>query len=135
MQDSFKEGVTTTRRIAIDEARTISVANDEFRVYATPDMIRDIEQTCKNFILEFAGPGEDSVGTQVNIDHIGATLMGMSVDITVTVSTLDRRRVVFDVSVSDDLDQVGRGTHDRFIADGAKSADRLRAKAAKFKEM
>ncbi len=131
MQDSFKEGVSTTRRVTIDQPRTIAVAGGEFNVYATPEMIRDIEHTCKEFILEFAGPGEDSVGTQVNIAHIGATLMGMTAEVTVTVSTLDRRRIVFDVSVKDDLEQVGKGTHDRFITDASKSAERLRAKAEK----
>lgn len=131
MQDSFKEGVSTTKRVTIDEPRTISVAGGEFRVYATPEMIRDIEHTCKQFILEFAGPGEDSVGTQVNIDHIGATLMGMSAEVSVTVSKIDRRRIVFDVSVTDDLELVGRGTHDRFLTDASKSAGRLRAKAEK----
>lgn len=131
MQDSFKEGVSTTRSFKIDESRTISVAGGEFNVYATPEMIRDIEQTCKRYILEFAGEGEDSVGTQVNISHVGATLMGMSVEVTATVKTLDRRRVVFEISVKDDLDEVGIGTHDRFITDASKSAERLRAKAEK----
>lgn len=131
MQDSFKVGIATTKRFTIDEARTISVAGGEFRVYATPEMIRDIEQTCKSFLLEHAGPGEDSVGTQLHIDHIGATLMGMSVEISVTVREIDRRRVQFEISVSDDIEQVGRGTHDRFVTDAAKSAARLRAKAAK----
>jgi len=131
MQDSFKEGVSTTRRFKIDESRTISVAGGEFNVYATPEMIRDIEQTCKQYMLEFAGPGEDSVGTQVNISHVGATVMGMSVEVTATVKTLDRRRVVFEISVKDDLDEVGIGTHDRFITDASKSAERLRAKAEK----
>ena len=131
MQDSFKEGVSTTRRVKIDEPRTIVVAGGDFRVYATPEMIRDIEHTCKAFILEFAGPGEDSVGTQVNIAHVGATIMGMEAEVTVTVSKIDRRRVVFDVSVKDDIEEVGRGTHDRFITDASKSSDRLRAKAEK----
>jgi predicted thioesterase len=131
MQDSFKEGNTTTRRITVDEPRTIAVAGGEFNVYATPEMIRDIEQVCKQYILEFSGEGEDSVGTQVNIAHVGATLMGMSVEVTATVKTLDRRRVVFDISVKDDLDEVGIGTHDRFITDASKSAERLRAKAEK----
>lgn len=131
MQDGFKEGISTTRKVTIDEPRTIVVAGGEFRVYATPEMIRDIERTCKQYILEFAGPGEDSVGTQVNISHVGATLMGMSAEITATVKTIDRRRVVFEISVKDDFDEVGIGTHDRFITDASKSADRLRAKAAK----
>ena len=131
MKDSFKEGNTITRRFTVDATRTISVAGGEFNVYATPEMIRDIEQTCKRYILEFAGDNEDSVGTQVNIAHVGATVMGMSVEITATVKTLDRRRVVFDISVKDDLEEVGRGTHDRFITDASKSAERLKAKAEK----
>ena len=85
MQDGFKEGSTVTRKFTVDEGRTIAVAGGEFNVYATPEMIRDIEQTCKQYILEFAGENEDSVGTQVNIAHIGATVMGMSVEVTATV--------------------------------------------------
>lgn len=131
MQNGFKEGNTTTRRVTVDQPRTISVAGGEFNVYATPEMIRDIEQTCKRYILEFADEGEDSVGTQVNISHVGATLMGMSIEIVATVKTINRRRVVFEISVRDDLDEVGVGTHDRFITDAAKSAERLRAKADK----
>ena len=132
MRDSFKTGLSTTNRVTIDESRTISVAGGEFRVYATPDLIRDIEQTCKAFILNHAGPGEDSVGTQVNIDHIGATLMGMSVEITVTVREIDRRRIQFEISAADEIELIARGTHDRFVTDAAKSAERLRAKAAKL---
>ncbi|MBI09820.1 MAG: LysR family transcriptional regulator [Rhodospirillaceae bacterium] len=131
MEDGFKEGNKITRRFTVDEGRTISVAGGEFKVYATPEMIRDIEQTCKKYILEFADENEDSVGTQVNIAHVGATVMGMSVEVTATVKTLDRRRVVFDITVKDDLEEVGRGTHDRFITDASKSAERLRAKAEK----
>lgn len=131
MKAEFKEGNTTTRRITVDHPRTIAVAGGAFNVYATPEMIRDIEQTCKRYILEFADQGEDSVGTQVNISHVGATLMGMSVEINAQVKTIDRRRVVFEISVKDDLDEVGVGTHDRFITDASKSAERLRAKAVK----
>ena len=132
MRDSFKTGLSTTKRITIDEARTLSVAGGEFRVYATPDLVRDIEQTCKSFILDHAGPGEDSVGTQVHLDHIGATLMGMAVEITVTVHEIDRRRIQFEFTASDDIEPIARGTHDRFVTDAAKSAERLRAKAAKL---
>ena len=131
MKKSFKEGNQVFRRITIDKPRTISVAGGEFDVYATPEMIRDIERTCKDYILEFADKGEDSVGTQVNISHLGATLLNMSVEITATVKTLDRRRVVFEIVVKDQLDIVGSGTHDRFITDANKSAEKLRSKANK----
>jgi predicted thioesterase len=92
-------------------------------------MIRDIERTCKDYILQFADDNEDSVGTQVNISHLGATLLNMSVEITATVKALDRRRVVFEILVKDGLDIVGSGTHDRFITDAVRSAEKLRGKA------
>jgi len=131
MKSTFKEGNKTTRRIVINKERTITVAGGEFDVYATPEMIRDIEQTCKLYILKFADEGEDSVGTQVNISHIGATLKGMSAEVTVTVKSIDSRRITFDISVRDEFDEVGIGTHERFITDASKSAERLRAKAKK----
>ena len=131
MREEFKVGKTVNRHVTIDKKRIISVAGGEFEVYATPEMIRDIERTCKEYILEFADENEDSVGTQVNISHVGATLLGMSVSIEATVKTIDRRRVVFEICVKDELDTVGTGTHDRFITDSVKSAERLREKAKK----
>ena len=92
-------------------------------------MIRYIYITFKDYILQFADENEDSVGTQVNISHVGATLLNMSVEITATVKTIDRRRVVFEILVKDELDIVGSGTHDRFITDAIKSAEKLRGKA------
>ena len=131
MKQEFKEGNQTTRSLTIDKLRTISVAGGEFHVYATPEMIRDVERTCKDYILEFAEKNEDSVGTQVNISHVGATLLNMSVEITATIEALDRRRVVFEILVRDELEIVGSGTHDRFITNSIKSAEKLRAKAEK----
>ena len=101
MKETFKEGNKTAKKFKIDAGRTISVAGGDFDVYATPDMIRDIERTCNEYILEYADTNEDSVGTQVNISHVGATLLGMSVEISILVKSLDRRRVVFEVTVND----------------------------------
>ncbi|MDA0662617.1 MAG: LysR family transcriptional regulator [Proteobacteria bacterium] len=135
MQDSFKTGITTTNRITVDRPRTIDVMGEELRVYATPELVRDIERTCKGLILDYADVNEDSVGTNVNIDHIAPTLMGMSVDIIATVKEIDRRKVVFEISAVDDIEPMGRGTHTRFIIDTSKSAERLQAKIAKVKAL
>jgi fluoroacetyl-CoA thioesterase len=40
--------------------------------------------------------------------------------------------VFFETSVKDELDQVGAGTHTRFVVDKAKTFERLKAKAARF---
>ena len=49
--------------------------------------------------------------------------MGMSVEISVLLKNLDRRRVVFEITVNDDFDLVGHGTHERFITDSVKSTE------------
>jgi predicted thioesterase len=58
--------------------------------------------------------------------------MGMTVEITVHVAAVDGRKVSFDVKVKDELDDVGAGTHTRFVIDKAKTFERLKAKAARL---
>jgi predicted thioesterase len=120
------------RRIVVDRDRTISFMGEDMRTYATPSMILDIEQTCRDLIVEHADEGEDSVGTEVVVRHLAPTLMGMTVEVTVTVLSVEGRKVQFEASVKDDLEAVGAGTHTRFVVDKAKTFERLKAKAARL---
>jgi fluoroacetyl-CoA thioesterase len=132
MKPSLRPGVSRVNRITIGPERTISFMGEEARTYATPSMIRDIEYTCRDLIIEHADPGEDSVGMEVAVKHLAPTLMGMTVEITVRVVAVDGRKVSFEAQIKDELDDVGAGTHIRFIADKAKTFERLKAKAARF---
>ena len=131
MKPSLAPGVSFSRRVAVDTARTIGFMGEEGRVYATPALISDIEYTCRDGILAHLDPGEDSVGTRVELDHLAPTLPGMAVEITVTVAEVKGRLVTFDVIARDTLDEIGRGRHVRFVVDTAKTLARLRAKAAR----
>ncbi len=131
MKDSLAVGVTTTRRFVVDRDSTIGFMGEEGRVYATPSLVRDIEITCRDFLLEHLDDGEDTVGTRVELDHMAPTLMGMEVSVTVTVAEVKGRAVVLDVEARDPVDQIGRGRHARFVVDVEKTKERLKAKAAK----
>jgi fluoroacetyl-CoA thioesterase len=132
MKASLRPGVSRVRRIVVDRDRTISFMGEDMRTYATPSMILDIEQTCRDLIVEHADEGEDSVGTEVVVRHLAPTLMGMTVEVTVTVLSVEGRKVQFEASVKDDLEAVGAGTHTRFVVDKAKTFERLKAKAARL---
>ncbi len=123
-------GATATRRITIDAPRTIDFLGETLRVYATPELVRDIEVTCREFLLGFADAGEDSVGVGINITHSGATLVGMNVEIGITVAAVEGRKVSFSVVVRDDAEEISRGEHGRFVVDVAKLRSRVAAKAA-----
>jgi predicted thioesterase len=131
MKPSLKPGIATTREFRVDRERTIDFMGEDARVYATPMLVRDIEVTCRELLLEHLEPGEDSVGTRVEIDHLAATLLGMKVQITATLAELKGRAAVFDVTASDGLDTVCRGRHTRFIANVEQVKQRLQQKKAK----
>jgi fluoroacetyl-CoA thioesterase len=133
MKPSLTAGLTTTRRITVDRNRTIGFMGEGGRVYATPELVRDTEMTCRNLILDHLDDGEDSVGTRVEIDHLAATLVDMWVEFTVTVSEVKGRFVTFEVAARDIVDAVARGRHTRFVVDKTKTQERLAAKAVKAK--
>ena len=130
MKESLRAGVSKVARIQIDRDRTIGFMGEEGRVYGTPYLVSDIEQTCRQLILDHGEPGEDSVGTDVSIKHLAPRLLGMTVEITVTISAVEGRKVTFSVLAKDDVDQICSGTHGRFVVDVAKTVERLKAKAA-----
>jgi fluoroacetyl-CoA thioesterase len=134
MKASLQPGVTRVDRITVDRGRTIGFMGEDARVYATPWMIGDLEYTCRNLILEHADAGEDSVGTEVAVKHLAPSLPGTTVEITVRVAAVEGRKVAFEVVARDELDEIGRGTHTRFVVDIAKTVGRLKAKAAKLGE-
>ena len=76
MKPTLQPGLEAQARFDVDRERTIDFMGEAARVYATPMLVRDIEMTCRNLLLAHLDAGEDSVGTRVEIDHIGATLLG-----------------------------------------------------------
>ena len=132
MKPSLQPGATRVNRITIGRERTIGFMGEEARTYGTPSMILDIEHTCRELIIEHAEAGEDSVGMEVAVKHLAPTLLGMTVEITVRVTAVEGRKVFFAATVKDELDDVGAGTHTRYVVDKAKTLERLKAKAAKF---
>ena len=131
MKTSLVTGIHSITKLTVDRDRTIDFMGEDARVYATPMLVRDIEIACRELLLAHLDPGEDSVGTRVEIDHIAATLMGMSAEITVKLVELNGRAVTFEIEARDNVEAICRGRHSRFIVDVAKTAQRLAAKAQK----
>jgi predicted thioesterase len=79
---TLEAGIAATERhLIVDQERTISFLGEDLRIYATPRLVNDIEQTCLDYLLTFLDEGENTVGAAVDIRHVGATLLGMSVSI------------------------------------------------------
>jgi predicted thioesterase len=133
MKSSLANGLSATRRIAIDTARTIDFLGEELRVYNTPSLLYDFEVACRELLLAHLDGGEDSVGTSVSMSHSGASLRGMNVTLTVTIAKVEGRVVQFDLLAIDDVEEISRGTHSRVVVDVEKLRARVAAKAARLK--
>ena len=131
MKSTLKPGLQFTKEVLVDESRCIGFMGKEGMVYATPKMVSDVEYSCRDWLLQHLDPGEDSVGTQVLIDHLAATPLGLIVTLDIRIAEVDRRKVKFEFSVKDPVEEAGRGTHTRFVVENSKRSERLAAKRAK----
>jgi len=134
MKEGLRPGVSRTNTIVVDRGRSIDFMGEEGRVYSTPNLVRDIEVTCRELLLDYCDPNEDSVGTDVSIKHLAPTLLDMKVEITATVAAVDGRRVSFEISACDDVEPICAGTHGRFVTAIDKTVERLKKKSAKASE-
>lgn len=113
----LKAGATKERSITVDKNQTTSFLWEGENVLSTPSMILEMEETCRLLLKERAIPQAewDSVGTIVDVKHLAATPVGAKVFLKAKVTSIDGRRVMFDVEAHDELEKIGEGRHERFI--------------------
>ncbi|MGB9322981.1 MAG: thioesterase family protein [Pseudolabrys sp.] len=98
-------------------------------VFATPMMITAMENAALNAVRGYLDPSESAVGTEVNIRHLAATPVGHQVTAEAVVTKVDGRRIEFDVSARDEIEEIGDGTHTRLVVDISRLKKCLDAKA------
>jgi fluoroacetyl-CoA thioesterase len=100
-------------------------------VFSTPEMVRLMERAAVNALAPHLTPGQQSVGTMVNVKHLAATPLGATVTAHAELISVEGRRLLFRVSAHDGTDLIGEGTHERALIDLARFQARMDAKAQK----
>lgn len=113
--------------IKLDGGRTISSIGSDPRVYPTPRILSDIESAGRDLLLPMLEEGQDSAGTQVSLDHLGAAAMSATAAVFAKISGLQKRRITFHTVASDGA--IARTTQVRAIV---VTAD-LKARIAQLK--
>lgn len=97
-------------------------------VFSTPALGALVEKTAAEWVASELSPEQMTVGAQIVINHTAATPEGLTVTATVTLAALDGRKLDFTWTATDGVDEVGNGTHQRFVVDRARFEQRLAAK-------
>jgi fluoroacetyl-CoA thioesterase len=131
MKPTMAAGLTHTLQYRVPPEKTVPHVFREselFRemppVFATAFMVGLLEWACMEAMKPHLGPGEQSVGTGIWVTHTAATPPGMTVTVEVKLTHVEGRRLLFEVSAHDGVDPIGSGTHERFVIDGARFAQR-----------
>jgi predicted thioesterase len=122
-------GMTGTAELIVGEEHTApSIGSGRVHVLATPVMINLIEAAALAAIEDQLPEGTQSLGTHLNVRHIAATPVGMKVRALAEVVAVDGRAVRFAVTVKDEMDLIGDGTHERVVVNVAKFDARVQKK-------
>jgi predicted thioesterase len=125
----LQPGIKGQQSVVVTQELTAKVmGSGSLDVYATPAMIALIEKAAMLSIAAEQEPGWGSVGTALNVQHLASTPVGMTVTAKTELVEVDRRRLVFQAEVYDEVGLVGKGTHERFLVEEAKFQAKTDAK-------
>ena len=122
-------GIRGSQSVDVNESNTAdALGSGDLPVFATPAMIALIERTASESVRPYLELGSSTVGTRLDVSHISATPIGMTVVCETELVEIDRRRLVFSVRVYDSEGDVGTGTHERFVVDSARFMEKAELK-------
>ena len=117
---------TTWQRIVDDEMTAEKWGNAGVRVLATPTLVGLLEMTCVRAIQDQLDPGWSTVGTHIDLRHLKATPVGDTITLEAEVTSVEGRRVTFNVRAEDSGGTAGEGIHERVLIDLERFLQRVR---------
>jgi len=136
VKDTLKEGLEFTLRYVVPENKTVPYLYPEAapfqempKVFGTGFMVGLMEWACIEALLPHLDPGEGSVGIHINVSHSAATPPGMEVTVFVKLLEIDGKKTKWEILARDEVDEIGKGTHERFTV----NFDRFNARVAEKK--
>ncbi len=112
--------------VVSDDDTALALGSGDLRVLATPRLLALCEAATLLALEGALGGGETSVGTRVALQHVGASAVGSSVDVSATIVHVDGRLVRFDVAaVGAHGALLGHGTVTRVVVDRERFLGRL----------
>ena len=116
--------------VVTDASTAAAVGSGLVPGLSTPTMVGLMEGAAIAAIDGQLEPGASTVGTRIDVEHLAPTPVGMRVVAEATLEAVEGRRLAFAVRATDEVGEIGRGTHVRYVIDLASFAERLRTRTA-----
>lgn len=117
----IEPGATAEVTTTVTAERTAdAMGNPGVKVLATPFVIGLLENASAAVIHPRLPGGAGTVGTMVEMRHLAATPIGMTVRAKATLLETDGRRFLFAVEAWDAKEKIAEGRHERFVVPDMK---------------
>jgi len=127
-------GLKGSAELVVGEQHTApKVGSGRVHVLATPVMINLIEAAALAAVEHLLPPGQQSLGTHLDVRHFAATPVGMRVSAEAELVKIDGRLLTFRVSAADAIEPIGDGTHERVVVTLERFDQRVQKKAAQIR--
>ena len=122
-------GLSAELSITVSEADTASKwGSGLVPVYSTPALVGLMEAAAVKALAGQLDPGQTSVGGHIDVHHLAATPVGMTVRARAELTAVEGRKLTFQVEAWDEVEKIGEALHDRFLIDTEKFVAKVQAK-------
>jgi len=136
MKDSLTAGITHKFEYTVPDSKTVPHLYTEAaefqkmpQVFATGFLVGLVEWTCIQAVNPHIDwPNEQTVGIGIHLNHTAATPPGFTVTVKVHLVEVAGKRLVFEFTAADGIDAICKGSHERFVIDSKKFAEKLKTK-------
>ena len=111
-------GLSFTSRTTVSSENTAkAIGSGDMEVFATPALIALMENAAMLAVAAGLPEGSSTVGSEMNVTHIKPSGLGAEITATAVLTSVEGRKLTFNVGASDSEGMIGEGTHVRYIVD------------------
>lgn len=97
-------------------------------VFGTPSLVGLMEAAAVKALEGHLPAGQTTVGGRIDLRHLAATPVGMTVRARAELTALEGRKLTFQVEAWDEVEKIGEALHERFVIVTEKFVARAQAK-------
>jgi predicted thioesterase len=127
---AVRVGLSGTASMTVsDDDTAIALRTGDVPVVATPRLAALAEEAAVRAVADQLEPGITTVGSRIQLGHLAPTLVGGRLRAEATLETLERRRLGFRVSISDEQGLVAVGRITRVLVERGQFLEKARPEA------
>lgn len=129
IKERLRSGLCGESSAMVDDGNTaVALGSGSVPVFGTPAMAALVEAAAVNAVADVLGEDQTTVGVALDLQHLAATPIGMTVRAEAKLVNVEGRRLTFRVTAYDDVEQIGIGSHQRMLVETSRFLARTQKK-------